>query len=279
MSQYGIAETAAASDAVDLHVEEIRLNGFTVVAEAIAPNARSRWCDLIDEVVARQAADAGGVEALAALGEAHTARAPLHLQRPFLDLARHPTVLAICERLLDGYVILNQQNAVVNPPAGEHFHQTAYHRDLPYQHFVSSRPLAVSALYCADRFDEENGATLMLPGSHRQEAFPSAELVARWERGVTAPAGSYLVFDSMLFHRAGVNRSPRKRRAVNHVYSRAFLKQQIVLPRLLGDDFTHDPALRRFLGYDSDPPESVEAWLATRRARAATAVPKPSDDR
>jgi ectoine hydroxylase-related dioxygenase (phytanoyl-CoA dioxygenase family) len=266
MHSYGIAETAAATSAVDVHVEEIRLNGFTVVAGA-AGDAAQEWRELIDGVVAEQVREAGGADVLERLGEGNTARAPLHRDPRFLALAADPTVMAICARLLDGYFILNQQNAVVNPPSGQKYHQTAYHRDLPYQHFVSSRPIALSALYCADEFNEENGATLVLAGSHKQESFPSAEVVARWERGVVAPAGSYVVFDSMLFHRAGVNRSPRPRRAVNHVYSRPFLKQQIVLPQLLGDGFTSDPGMRRLLGYDCDPPASVDAWLLARHAK------------
>ena len=38
-------------------------------------------------------------------------------------------------------------------------HQSAFHRDLPYQHFTSSRPIAINALFCADEFTNENGAT------------------------------------------------------------------------------------------------------------------------
>jgi hypothetical protein len=266
-TQYGIAEAGRGTDPLDVHVEEIRLNGFTVVPHAFVGEQAQEWRDRIDAVIAAECEAGGGQAAMEELGEGNTARAPLHRDARFLALAQHPVVLAICDRLLDGYFILNQQNAVVNPPVGQHFHQTAYHRDLPYQHFVSSRPIAISALYCADAFEEDNGATLMLAGSHRQEGFPSDAVVSRWERPILAPAGAFLVFDSMLFHRAGINRSTRARRAVNHVYSRAFLKQQIVLPRLLGDDFTRDAATRRLLGYDSDPPESVEAWMASRRAR------------
>jgi ectoine hydroxylase-related dioxygenase (phytanoyl-CoA dioxygenase family) len=268
-TQYGISEAGQGAGPVDLHVEEIRLNGFTVVPRAFDDEHAQAWRDRIDAVVAAEMEAGGGIEAMDALGEGNTARAPLHRDARFLELAQNPVVLAICERLLDGYFLLNQQNAVVNPPVGQFFHQTAYHRDLPYQHFTSSRPIAISALYCADAFEADNGATLMLAGSHKQESFPSESVVERWQQSVLAPAGSYLVFDSMLFHRAGVNRSPRARRAVNHVYSRAFLRQQILLPRLLGEGFTQDPATRRLLGYDADAPDTVEAWMASRRAKIA----------
>ncbi|WP_159017369.1 phytanoyl-CoA dioxygenase family protein [Cognatiluteimonas profundi] len=264
---YGIAETATNGGSVGLHMEDIRLNGFTVVAGGEELQPLSRWRELIDLAVEQQGRLAGGEEELRRLGEGNTARAPLHGESRFLALATDPTILAICAGLLDGYFILNQQNAVVNPPNGQKYHQAAYHRDLPYQHFVSSRPIAVSALYCADDFTVENGATMVLQGTHKQEVFPSDALVRRCEHPVVAPAGSYLVFDSMLFHRGGVNHSSSSRRAVNHVYSRPFVKQQIVLPSLLGDGYSSEPAIRRLLGFDCDPPGSVDAWFASRRAR------------
>lgn len=264
---YGIAEVCTVSDRVDMHVQEIRLTGFTIVEGAVEAGAVQQWRELIDAVIAEEEIAGGGPAEMSRLGEANTARAPLHRRPRFVELANDPIITAICSRLLDGYFILNQQNAVVNPPSGQAYHQSAYHRDLPYQHFVSSRPIAISALYCADDFTDENGATLLLPGSHKLEAFPGDTLVDRCERSIIAQAGSYLVFDSMLFHRGGENRSPRPRRAVNHVYSRAFVKQQIALPRLLGNGFSADPAIRRLLGFDCDPPDGVDQWLASRRSR------------
>jgi len=86
--------------------------------------------------------------------------------------------------------VLNQQNGVINPPHSERYNQGAWHRDLPYQHFVSSRPLAINALFCLDQFTIENGATKVLPASHRQEAFPSDDFVQSQATPVTAPAGS-----------------------------------------------------------------------------------------
>jgi ectoine hydroxylase-related dioxygenase (phytanoyl-CoA dioxygenase family) len=107
----------------------------------------------------------------------------------------------------------------------------------------------------------------VLPSSHKFEAFPSDEVVARLERQIEAPAGAYLVFDSMLFHRAGINRGNTRRRAVNHVWSLPILKQQIVLPALLPERLGADARLARLLGFDSDPPRSVGEWIARRRAK------------
>ena len=77
---------------------------------------------------------------------------------------------------------------------------------------------------------------------------------------VSAKAGSILLFDSMVYHRSGLNRSGRVRRAINHIYSLPLIKQQISLPHMLGGKFSDDPFLRRFLGYDTQTGEDVRAW-------------------
>ena len=74
----------------------------------------------------------------------------------FAALAAHPAIVAVLTRLLGDYFVLMSQNGVINDPADDHY-QVTWHRDLNYQHFVSSRPLAVSALYCIDEFSEETG--------------------------------------------------------------------------------------------------------------------------
>ena len=160
-----------------------------------------------------------------------------------------------------------KQNGIINPPNGIRYNQGAYHRDLPYQHFITSRPLAINALFCLDDFTLENGATYVVPGSHKQEAFPSYESVSELEMQITAPRGSFIVLDCMLFHRGGANRTRDARRGVNHVYSLPFIKQQIELPSLIGERF-HDPALKRLLDYGNTPPRDVKAFLSRRRNKA-----------
>ena len=171
----------------------------------------------------------------------------------------------IPSRLISGYAVLNQQNGIINPPNGKQYNQGAWHRDLPYQHFVSSRPLAINALFCLDPFTIENGATMVLPASHRQKAFTSDLLVKTQALPVAAPAGSFIVLDCMVFHSGGVNTTAAPRRAVNHVYTIPLIRQQIDMPSALGDEFTADSNLRRLLGYNVRQPRSVAEYLAGRQ--------------
>jgi ectoine hydroxylase-related dioxygenase (phytanoyl-CoA dioxygenase family) len=263
---YGITERAVSPDEMALHVERIRVRGYTVVQSGFGGAEVEEFGARLDAVLATQVEEFGA-ERLQSIGEALTARCPLVYDELFLSLAAHASVLQLVSRLLGDYVVLMQQNGVVNAPRQAHT-QLAYHRDLPYQHFTSSRPLAVSALFCIDPFRPETGATTVLPGSHRVDTFPSEPLAAELETAVTAEPGSFIVFDSMLFHRAGANRSEHVRRAVNHVYTIPLIAQQISLPSALDGKYSDNPSLARLLGYDNAPARSVTAWRERRAARS-----------
>ena len=197
------------------------------------------------------------------INDALVGRCLLAYDEYFLAIATNEKVLRIVRSMLGDYFTILQQNAVINAPTGMHF-QSAWHRDLAYQHFVASRPLAIRALFCIDDLSEVTGGTYFLPGSHKTEAFPSREFIAANERTITAKAGSALVFDSMTYHRGGVNRSNGLRRGVNHFFGLPFIKQQISFPQSLRGKYKDDPALSRFLGYDTEAAESVLYWRTNR---------------
>ena len=264
---YGVTERDIAKEAIDLDVERIRRVGCTVIAGGFTDAEMDDFSIRLDAVLEQQVAEFGG-DRLEAIGDRQTARCPLVYDEVFLRLAAHAGVLAIVRRLLGEYVVLMQQNGVFNAPSQGHT-QRAYHRDLPYQHWVSSEPLAISALFCLDPFRPETGATTVLPGSHRFERFPSERLAAEIDMPVAAERGSFIVFDSMLFHRAGVNRTERVRRAVNHVYTIPLIAQQISLPAALRGRYRNEPTLARLLGYASDPAQSVSDWRERRISRTA----------
>jgi ectoine hydroxylase-related dioxygenase (phytanoyl-CoA dioxygenase family) len=271
LRSYGVNEQEVAADDLAAHAERIRLAGYCVLAGALSAADTADLAARLDEVIRRQTEEFGS-ERLEQIGDRFTARCPLVDDAAFLKLATHPRLLALVRLLLGEYVVLMQQNGVINPPQEGHT-QGAYHRDLPYQHFVSSRPLAISALFCIDPFRTETGATMVIPGSHHVERFPSTAVAASAEVSVNADAGSFVVFDAMLFHRAGDNRSGRVRRAVNNVFSVPIIAQQISLPSALNGRYSDDPELARLLGYDSTPAASVVDWRTRRLRRSGKPMP------
>jgi ectoine hydroxylase-related dioxygenase (phytanoyl-CoA dioxygenase family) len=268
LETFGIREVTKSATEIERAVEEIRITGVTVVPDVIPANELAALRESLDQIYARQVEEIGGVEKLRAIHDTWTARAPLVYDERFLAVACSPAILSILRAFLGDYFTLMLQNGVINVPvSGQQQNAGAWHRDLNYQHFVSSRPLSISALVCVDDFSELTGGTIVLPGSHKLEPFPSEAYVLAHQRTVDAAAGSALVFDSMLFHRGGLNRSQAPRRGLNHMYTLPLLKPQISFPRFLRGKYADDPFLNRFLGYESEPAESVQQFRQVRMDR------------
>ena len=265
--RYGVRIAKEAPDSLAAAAETLGLLGYAVVDSGLGSEQidalRSRFDALMQASHQRHGADR-----LRAVGEADLLRCPLADDRLFLELAANPRILSLCERLLGPGFILNQQNGIINPAGALTYSQSAYHRDLPYQHFVSSRPLAINALFCLDPFTTENGATFVIPASHKQEEFPSEPVIEAQARQIVAPAGSFLVLDCMAYHCGGTNRTALDRRAVNHVYTIAMFRQQIDLPAALGENFGADASIRQLLGFRYPTARSVAEFIAARERKS-----------
>jgi ectoine hydroxylase-related dioxygenase (phytanoyl-CoA dioxygenase family) len=270
LQTFGIREFSHTENDVEVAVEEIRIQGLTIVPNVVANHELPAMREALDRIFQTQLEEIGGVDKLKLLQDNWTARAPLAYDERFLGLATSPAILNIVRAFLGDYFTLMLQNGVINVPArGQEQAAGAWHRDLNYQHFVSSRPLSISALVCIDDFSETTGGTLVLDGSHKLEPFPSPAYVSAHQRTINAPAGAALVFDSMLYHRGGLNRSSAPRRGVNHMYTLPLLKPQISFARLFGGKYADDPFLRNFLGYESEPAASVKDFRELRLRRLA----------
>ena len=246
----------------DRCVEEVRTSGYSVLENFLSKNELEKYRSGIDKVYQVQEEELGA-DYLAEINEVNLARALLVYDDDFLQLITHERILEIAKKILGDYFILNLQNAIINLPEQEH-HQSAWHRDLPYQNFVISRPIALNVFYCIDGFSEETGGTQLVPFSHQMETIPSEEYINNNKVVLQCPAGSVVIFDSMLLHKAGYNSSGNIRRGVNHIFSIPIMKQQYDFPAMLNGKFSEDTFLNRLLGYDSQVPSSIVEWRKLR---------------
>jgi ectoine hydroxylase-related dioxygenase (phytanoyl-CoA dioxygenase family) len=265
---FGVKEFRLPATEVERHVEEITFAGYTVLPDLMSEDeliaARAR----LESIYQRQIEEIGGRQYLEAIGDTYTAMCLLAYDDYFIEVVSKPRVLAVVENLLGDYFTLMLQNGIINvPDVGEDQTAGLWHRDLGYQHLVTSRPLGVTALFCLDDFSVETGATRVLPASHQAEAFPSEDYVRQHELAVEAPAGSAIVLDAMLYHRSGPNSSGRVRRGINNIYTLPLIKQQISLPRVLKGKHSADIFLRKLLGYESETDESVAEFRRRRLKR------------
>ena len=263
MNSYGVSKQ---EEQVSLHVTEILRLGYTtlknIVPSEICKEARQR----LDNVYLRQI-DEFGNQNLLQIKENDMARLPLTYDPWFFYFLQLEEVNKLLTYFLGKYHILSLQNGIINQPGTKH-HQTSWHRDLPYQNWVCSQPLAINAMICIDNFNEETGGTYVLPHSHRFEKFPPADFIQDHETCVHADSGCVILFDAMLYHRAGSNVSKNIRRGINHMFSIPIIKQQISIPRALEDAGIIPPDnLKRILGFNDVEPDSVLKWRNNRLNR------------
>jgi ectoine hydroxylase-related dioxygenase (phytanoyl-CoA dioxygenase family) len=142
--------------------------------------------------------------------------------RMFRDLILSPLVTEMMTHLLDDGFLLSSFTANIARPGGE----TMYlHTDQGYVGFWTPKPVVANMLWMLDDFDDENGGTRLIPGSHRRGRLPDD----RHEMTIAAEAkaGSVLVFDGRLVHGTGANRTKdRHRHGLLTYHCRPFVRQQ-----------------------------------------------------
>lgn len=260
---YGASPQTILDGAIDAHVEELVIRGFTVIPDVVPAHELAELRKRLDMIYATQRAEPGGEFTLEDIQEENQVRAPLCYDEKFVDVARNERVIEIVQRCLGSYFLIQLQIGIINAPKTEN-RQSVWHRDLLYHDYVSTRPLAVSAMLCVDDFNTKTGGTMMVPHTHKVDRMPSAEYIAKHAVAIDAKAGSFFIQDSMVFHQAGYNSSNSFRRGVNTIYCSGLFKQQISLPTQLGGKYADDPFLAMLLGYDAEASDSVLAWRQRR---------------
>lgn len=264
-SHYGVTRRNSSESALEIAVESITRDGFAIVDSGMTEEQVIELQSAFSLIQAEYIR-CHGANLLESIGEIDTVRCPMAIDfHTMYSVATSNAVLEIVKRLILGKVVLNQQNLISNPPQ-EPYSQGDWHRDLPYQHFVSSTPLAINAIFCVDDFTAENGASFVLAGSHHQADFPSKSYIREKAIQLEAPRGAFIVMDCMTYHAGGFNNTGLARRAINQVYSIPFLKQQISLPDALsGIQLSQDQ--RELLGFGLSVPSSPAHYLNSRVSR------------
>lgn len=115
--------------------------------------------------------------------------------------------------------------------------------------------MGISTIWAIDDFTEDNGATVLIDGSHR---WGDDKIPAMDEPSIVAqmPAGSVLVFTDALWHRSGANRSGAPRFGVTIQYCAAWARQIENMVLAVPPDIarTLPERLQSLLGYNIHPP-------------------------
>lgn len=273
-SYYGIFSQTKAATEFEAAEEELLRNGFFVKPDFLDPHDCEEFLTWSEEENTKREILYGS-DLLKNTQDFNIVRVPLAKNRSFFDLiVLNQWLDNLLERLFaktQSYYCLNQQNIILNKPESLH-KQTSWHRDMPYQPGINSIPCAYSVLVTLTDFNTDNGGTILVPGTHNHSEVPSWHYIQNNQKQISCPAGSAIIFDSLLIHRAGVNKSNQQRVAVNNVFTLPTFQQQISFPTAMleaGVKWTDDLTLqeRQRLGFGSETFRSEKDYLHSRNEK------------
>ena len=262
MKQYGISSFHKIEKEIDSHIENVKRRGYTILGGHLSKKNCEKFSSKIENIYQKQKTSFGELN-LRQINELDSARMLFSEDSDFLNLITDEEILKIVSSILGENFILQLQNGIINRPKKEH-HQTSWHRDIPYQEYTLSNPIAINVFYCLTPFNENTGGTLILPYSQLFAKAPSASFFTENAIQPNLNTGDVIIFDSWLYHKAGNNSSNIIRYGVNNLFTSPILKQQIDIPKMLKGKHNNTPILNKILGYKFETPISVEDFRQRR---------------
>ena len=261
---------------------DLQRAGYAILTGAILPDK----VDLVRQIVAseiarEEAADINRVSQffvdpdaknrrLNRLPDRHPVFCELLEQPVLLDLVKHilgPTVLN------ESYLVQSLDANVTRPGSGEQF----IHLDAARATHDQAVPYQARFIWCLDPFDEENGATRVVPGSHRWNDRVDMSGATFYESvPAVAPAGSLIIYTDMLLHGTGANVSTNRQRAsINFGYCPPWCRPLINFPLVLDPSSMQGASrtLRQLLGYSSVVNGFDYPWSSAPKELSSLVVP------
>jgi ectoine hydroxylase-related dioxygenase (phytanoyl-CoA dioxygenase family) len=234
------------SKAIDAHVAAIERDGWTIIENAIEP-------DLLEAL----AADLLRLEATLGIEPAHNPFEGRHTVRiynllvhgeHFQRIPVHENVLPVVEGVLDGGCLVSSLSSISIDPGetAQPIHADDQLIPLAKPHV----PTVCNSMWALTDFTEANGATRIIPGSHRRDHSP---IYGKHYDSIAAEMakGSVLVWHGSLWHGGGANRSAARRVGIAMNYCAGWIRQQenqqLGIPREIVRGFS--PRLRELVGY------------------------------
>jgi ectoine hydroxylase-related dioxygenase (phytanoyl-CoA dioxygenase family) len=165
----------------------------------------------------------------------------------FARIPVHPNVLPVVEGVLDAGCLLSSLSSIAIDPgeSAQPIHADDQLIPLPKPH----PPVVCNTMWALTDFTEANGATRVVPGSHRWDS-PDFSTVPD-----SVPAemarGSVLVWHGSLWHGGGANATDRRRTGIASNYCAGYIRQQenqqLGIPREIAAGFSK--RLARLCGY------------------------------
>lgn len=169
----------------------------------------------------------------------------------FID---HPIALGLLDGILEPNYLLSQLQVIDIAP-GEN--AQGLHPDDGFYPWPRPRPpLSAATIIAIEDFTADNGATVVIPGSHRWDDRPPTPADIATATPAVMPAGSMLLFLGTTWHGGGANHTDRSRMCVTAQYCAPWCRPQENFSLSASRDRAAQSSehLQRLLGYSIHPP-------------------------
>ncbi len=231
---------------VDAHLQRIERDGYTIVENAIQPDL----VDALAEDLLRLERELGVKPARNDFEGTKTWRIYNLLARGkiYERIPVHENVLPIVEGVLDEGCLVSSLSSIAIGPGekAQPIHADDQLMPLPKPHVAT----VCNSMWALTDFTEENGATRVIPGSHKASHSP---VYGKHYDSIPAEMkkGSVLIWHGSLWHGGGANRTSERRVGIAMNYCAGWIRQQenqqLGIPREIARGFS--PRLRELVGY------------------------------
>jgi ectoine hydroxylase-related dioxygenase (phytanoyl-CoA dioxygenase family) len=216
---------------------DLQTNGYCVVQDVIPLQRCADIRRRIQTVVDRERSDYPGTPTNVGF-----IPSVINHDQSFTEYLAHPAILSLVHSVLGAQVRISFTSAIINEPGNA---RGDWHADWPFNqnnagHIPAPYPDAVfhlTTLWMLSPFENENGGTLIVPGSHRRPTNPThrnsgidPKSIVAGETQATGPAGSVLVMDSRLWHATAPNGTGEPRVALAVRYAPWWLNLEPLRP-------------------------------------------------
>lgn len=251
--------SAAMKKSID-YMQEFDARGFTVIPDVLdsqlVPILREELCKAIaeDTIEYPHVFDTGMVHNLMIRGP--------ELANILSNCAMEEFVAKV---LGETYILYAYQSSSL--PPGEGNYGTRIHVDSP--RFIADYCTNVGVIFPLDDFTEENGATYVLPGSHKQEAPDNLDRFDEHCVRVVCNKGDMIVFHGRTWHRAGNNQTDTARHAITLNMCRSYMRQRFDFARMLPGEFIagQSEQAKRLIGMSVRVPSSLHEFYLPEHER------------
>ena len=199
------------------HIWELDIYGFTIIPSVLSDPEIKKLVTALEDVEFK----AGNEQVTRGQTFVHVANLPT-LDPTFIELIDHPKILPLLEYYLGDSMILGSLNSR-NVRPGDMEDQDL-HSDIPQLLLNSSSPVMMNTIWMLDDFTIENGATRVVPGSHKSGMDqPPKKMTIPYTVNAVGIAGSVLVINGQVWHAASANKTNAPRRALFGHYRKHML--------------------------------------------------------